>query len=163
MSILRSLKAALILIGLFGAGAASASCAAGGTCSCSISITSLAFGAYDTQSPSPTDTVGTLSISCSSSDPANSTLSVSLSPGNSSDLNARKMLSGTHPLYYNLYTNVARTTVWGDGSGGGDAVTSSFPASSRGSVKLSIYGRIPAQQNAYVGVYHDSVTVTVTY
>jgi len=34
---------------------------------------------------------------------------------------------------------------------------------SRSAVKLSVYGRIPAQQNAWLGVYHDAVTVTVSY
>jgi spore coat protein U-like protein len=73
------------------------------------------------------------------------------------------MRSGTHPLYYNLYTNVARTIIWGDDSGGGESVAAAFPPTSRSARAFSIYGRIPAQQNAWVGVYHDSITVTVTY
>jgi len=154
----------LVLIAvLTWAGAAQASCSSSGACLCSVSLTSIAFGSYNPQSPSPTDTVGTLSVSCSSPDPANSTMSIALSPGASGNSNTRMMQSGVHPLYYNLYTNAARTTVWGDGSGGGETVAASFPTSSRASVKISIYGRIPAQQNGWVGVYHDSVTVTVSY
>jgi len=145
------------------AGAARANCAAGGSCFCSVSLTSIAFGGYNPQSASPLDTVGTMSVSCTSSDPATSTFSVLLSPGSSGNTNARAMMSGSHPLYYNLYTNAARTIVWGDGSGGGEAVDSAFPVPSRSTISLSIYGRIPALQNAWVGIYHDSVTVTVSY
>lgn len=144
-------------------GAAWATCSTPGACFCSVSLTAMAFGAYNPQSPSPTDSVGTLSVACSSPDPASSTFTIALSPGSSGNANARAMLSGSHPLYYNLYTNVARTVIWGDDSGGGESVASGFPAASRSAIKLSIYGRIPALQNAWAGVYHDSVTVTVSY
>ena len=154
----------LVLISaLLWAGTANASCSTSGACLCSVSLTSMAFGNYNPQSAGPTDTVGTLSVSCSSPDPSNSTMSIALSPGSSGNANARTMQSGVHPLYYNLFTNAARTIIWGDGSGGGEPVAANFPATSRSAVKLSIYGRIPAQQNAWVGVYHDSVTVTVSY
>lgn len=145
------------------AGAAWATCSTSGACICSVSLSSMAFGAYNTQAPSPTDTVGTLSVSCSSPDPASSTFTIALGPGGSGDTNSRVMRSGTHPLYYNLYTNVARTIVWGDDSGGGESVASGFPPTSRTARTFSIYGRIPALQNAWVGIYHDSITVTVTY
>lgn len=145
------------------AGGALANCSTSGACLCTTSLTTVVFGRYNPQSPVPTDTVGTLTISCSSPDPANSTMSVAFSPGASGISAARLMRSGVHPLYYNLYTDPTRTTVWGDGTGGGESVTANFPAVSRGAVKLSIYGRIPAEQNAWVGVYHDSVTVTVSY
>jgi spore coat protein U-like protein len=154
----------LALIAAFAwAGAAWAACSTPGACLCSVSLTSIAFGSYNPYSPSPTDTVGTLSVFCSSPDPSGSTMSIALSPGGSGNANARMMQSGTHPLYYNLYSNAARTAIWGDDSGGGESVATNFPASSRSAVKLSIYGRIPAQQNAWVGVYHDVVTVTVSY
>jgi spore coat protein U-like protein len=153
----------ILLVASFWAGVASAACYSPGACSCSVSLTSIAFGSYDTQSPGPTDTVGSLSISCSSGNPADSTLSIALSPGSSGNANARTLLRGTHPLYYNLYTNVARTVIWGDDSGGGESVASSFPPVSRTAKTFSIYGRIPALQNAWAGAYYDSVTVTVSY
>jgi len=153
----------LFIVALGWSAAAWSACSTPGACSCSISLTSLAFGPYNTQSSTPTDTVGTLSVFCSSPDPSNSTFSVALSPGGSGDANARAMLSGSHPLYYNLYTNAARTIIWGDDSGGGESVAANFPTTSRSMVRLSIYGRIPAQQNAWVGSYHDLVTVTVSY
>jgi len=154
----------LALIGaLTWAGAAWAGCSTPGACLCSMSVTSIVFGNYNTQSASPTDTVGTIAVSCSSPDPANSTMSITLSPGSSGNVNARAMQAGLHPLYYNLYTNAARTIIWGDDSGGGESVAANFPATTRSTIKLNIYGRIPAQQNAQVGSYRDSVTLTVSY
>ena len=154
----------LVLIGAFlWASAASAACSTSGACFCSVSLTTIAFGAYNTQATSPTDTVGTIRVSCTSPDPASSTFSIALSPGDSGNSNARAMMSGSHPLYYNLYSNAARTMVWGDDSGGGESVASTFPVPSRSSKSFSVYARIPALQNAWVGTYHDSVTVTVTY
>jgi spore coat protein U-like protein len=152
----------LIAMGCW-AGAAQATCSTPGACFCSVSLTELAFGDYNPQSPSPSDTVGTVSVSCNGPDPANSTFSIALNGGSSGNINQRSMLSGLHPLYYNLYTNAARTIIWGDGSGSGESVTSRFPTTSRPVAKFDIYGRIPALQNAFVGTYRDTVTVTVSY
>lgn len=142
---------------------AQAACPRPNECTCVISLTSMAFGEYNPQAPAPTDTVGTISVSCVSPDPANSTFSISLSPGNSGNANSRVMNQGSHPLYYNLYANAGRTIVWGDGSGGGESVASTFPIPSRSSKIFSIYGRIPALQNAWAGSYRDTITVTVAY
>ena len=103
------------------------------------------------------------SVSGDVGDPGASTLSISLSPGSSGNTNSRAMFRGAHPLYYNLYTNAARTIVWGDDSGAGESVAAGFPATSRSAKTFSIYGRVPALQNAWAGVYHDSITVTVSY
>jgi spore coat protein U-like protein len=51
----------------------------------------------------------------------------------------------------------------GSADGDGATLTANFPASSRSPIKISIYGRIPAEQNAWVDMYHGSVTVTVSY
>ncbi len=153
----------VFLLALAWAGAAEASCSTAGACSCSVSLTSIAFGSYNPYALSPTDTVGTISVTCSSPDPSNSTMSVALGPGDSGNLNARMMQADGHPLYYNLYSNAAHTVIWGDDSGGGASVAANFPADGQTPVKLNVYGRIPAQQNAWVGNYHDTVTVTVSY
>ena len=153
---------ALLIVSLWG-GAALAGCYTPGACTCVVSLTSVAFGTYDRFSPSPSDTVGNLSISCISGNPAASTFTVALSPGNSGNASQRNMLLGSNPLYYNLYTDAAHSIIWGDDSGGGQSVTSSFPPASRTAKLFSIYGRIPELQNVPAGAYRDSITVTVTY
>ncbi|HWI86518.1 MAG TPA: spore coat U domain-containing protein [Sphingomonas sp.] len=159
----RPVLAAIGLLGASWAGAAWAGCADPNACICSVSVTNLAFGNYNPVSPVPNDAVATLGMTCISTDPGNSTFTIALSPGNTGNSNARTMHSGSHPLYYNLYTNAARTIVWGDGGGGGQTVTSGFPAVSHGTKLISIYGRIFALQNVWAGAYSDTVTVTVTY
>lgn len=151
------------LVAALAGGTASASCASGATCSCNAVLTGVAFGSYDTQRSSPTDSVGTLSISCQSSNFPGSSLSIAMGPGASGNVAARAMTTGSHALSYNLYVDAARTMVWGDDSGGGQAVASSFPTGARETRTFSIYGRIPPMQNAWVGSYRDTVTVTIAY
>jgi spore coat protein U-like protein len=159
----RLLRILVALGAMLWAGSAYAACYQPNQCSCIVSVSSMSFGTYDPQSPSPNDTVGTLSVSCVSGNTGASTFSIALSPGGSGNANARAMTKGSYSLYYNLFTNVARTIVWGDDNGGGESVASSFPAVSRTAKQFSVYGRIPSLQNAAVGIYHDAITVTVTY
>ena len=72
-------------------------------------------------------------------------------------------------LSYNLYTTLAHTTVWGDGSAGTATVSGSFTVPSgsgnSGSQVQTVYGLIGAPQNVRPGNYSTatSITVTVSY
>jgi spore coat protein U-like protein len=113
----------------------------------------VSFGSYDVFSNSNLDSTGTISINC---DQFNS-FEMSLSPGGGTYA-SRSMASGANRLNYNLYTDAARTTVWGDGTGGTAIVTAGGTSASR-----TVYGRIPAKQNAFVGNYSDVVIATVEF
>src|SRR5205823_2483703 len=77
-------------------------------------------------------------------------------------LAVRKMTSGSDLLNYALYTDSARTTVWGDGAGGTTALISDTGTGSAQS--KTIYGRVPSGQTSLpAGSYDDTVAVTVTY
>jgi spore coat protein U-like protein len=120
---------------------------------CSVSTVGLNFGNYDVFSTLDDDITGTINVSCQSS----TSYSISLSSG-SGTYSARTLLSAGNRLNYNLYLDPTRLTIWGDGSAitrtvSGSGITGSYP----------VYGRIPARQNAVVGVYADTVTVTVTF
>jgi spore coat protein U-like protein len=68
---------------------------------------------------------------------------------------------GTDILTYELYSDAAGGTVWGSGSGGS---TVAYNAANSAPTTLTVFGRIPAgQNNAGVGAYADTVTVTVTF
>ena len=78
----------------------------------------------------------------------------------------RNMAMQANYLGFNLYTNAARTIVWGDGTGGSQTV--SAPASlatSGGSASFTVYGRVRMGQRRYAppGSYLDVITATVTY
>ena len=68
------------------------------------------------------------------------------------------MTSGAHTLNYNLYTTNTRTTVWGDSTAGTSKVNANGTI-----VAKTVYGRIPALQNAFVGSYSDTITVTIAF
>jgi len=124
---------------------------------CSVSTTPLAFGAYNVYATLPTDSMGMVQWKCSQlSSPA----TLTLNQGTGNAFNPRSMASGPNRLYYNLFLDAARTTIWGDGTGGTSTYTID-PADRRDSTEL--YGRIFALQDAAVGTYADTVTVVIIF
>ena len=120
---------------------------------CGVTVVGVTFGSYDVFNTLDTDVAGTISVSCDSA----SSYSISLSPGFGSFL-ARRMTNGANLLAYNLFTDPQRLSIWGDGSGG----TSTLSGTGTGG-SYTVFGRIPAAQNAAVGSYSDTIVVTVTY
>jgi len=122
--------------------------------SCAINATgAVAFGAYDWTNASPADSVGTITYTCDG--PA----LVFLSQGSSGSYTNRTMISGADALNYNLYTDAARSAVWGDFFTGGTAQI--IPAGNR--QQIQVYGRVPAGQNVPPGSYGDSITITFLF
>ncbi|WP_407809904.1 spore coat protein U domain-containing protein, partial [Staphylococcus aureus] len=87
-------------------------------------------------------------------------IDVTLSPGISGAALARQLRQSGHQLNYNLYTDNARTIVWGDGTGGTSKVSTPLNGLLSFSVSVPVYGRIPARQWVAAGPYSDSVVVT---
>jgi spore coat protein U-like protein len=65
-------------------------------------------------------------------------------------------------LQYELYSDSAGGTVWGN-SGTGLVTWSTFGPISGGAVAKTVYGRVPAGQDKAVGHYTDVVTATVNF
>jgi len=123
------------------------------------SVSPVTFGAYNVFSETPTDAVGSLTYQCSLL-LALDVITINLGTGSSGTYGARTMLNGANALNYNLYMDAARTQVWGDKTGG----TSNYAALlNLTAVTLSIYGRIPARQNAKAGSYSDTVVITLLF
>jgi spore coat protein U-like protein len=131
---------------------------------CTVGTTSMNFGNYDVFSITPLDSTSNISISCSASDRLAIT-TIGPSP-NSGGFNPRQMKrsGGADLLNYNVYTNAARTTIWGDGTGGtSDVRVRRPPGRPRPwSANLTVYGRVPQAQDVSIGAYSDLLTVTVT-
>lgn len=136
-------------------------------CSCSVAINSqVAFGVYNPLPGSAADTAGRFTVTCDVTLGVLDTYTVALGKGGSGSYAPRKMASGANTLSYNLYLDAARTTVWGDGSGGTSLVSDGSLLGLLGHyVRVyDVYGRILAnQQTAHPGSYADTVTITVTY
>jgi spore coat protein U-like protein len=120
---------------------------------CSVNTLGVNFGVYDVFSSQPADISGSITVSCA----ASTGYSVGISTGFGS-YSVRIMTNGQYTLSYNLFTDAARTSIWGDGTGG----TATVNATDTGNT-YSVYGRVAPRQNVAVGDYNDLVTVTVTY
>jgi spore coat protein U-like protein len=131
---------------------------------CTVSATNLSFGQYVTSSGSAADTTGNIAVTCSGLANLLVGYTIALSTGASGSYAPRTLTSGANTLNYNLYTDLLRTTVWGNGSGsstvsGSILVQLLFPTTNN----HTVYGRIPASQNVAPGNYSDTITVTVNY
>lgn len=127
---------------------------------CGVNASSVAFGAYSPFSLLPLDTAGNVQVNCSDVLLA-LTYTLRLDPGGGGIYAPRRLAGGAYGLDYNLYTDPARTLVWGDGSAGTLTVTGAFAVS--GTADHPVYGRVSASQNVAPGSYADAIVVTIEY
>jgi spore coat protein U-like protein len=137
---------------------------------CGISTPGVSFGAYDVFAVSAVNGTGTLSVTCSLIAPANDgnvSYVITLSTGSSNSFVQRQMFSGANPLGYNLYTSNTYSVVWGDGTGSTQTISGTMKLNKftnpSQTVMQTVYGQIPALQDAAVGGYSDNVTATVSF
>lgn len=124
----------------------------------SVTSTPVAFGSYNALDARASDSVGSVTFNSTGSSP----LSIMLSAGRAAGFSPRHMSGGSCHLGYNLYLDAARTTIWGDGTGGTAFYTSANSAAGQ-NVVVSVYGRIPARQNVAEGSYADDLLVTLEF
>jgi spore coat protein U-like protein len=164
---LRACRAGRLVVAL---GLCLLSNAASASFTCGISTPGVSFGGYDVFAVSAVNSTGTLSVTCSLIMPANDgnvSYVISLSTGSSNSFVQRKMFSGANALGYNLYTSNTYSVVWGDGTGSTQTVSGTMKLNKSTNpsqtVMQTVYGKIPALQDAAVGGYSDNVTATVSF
>lgn len=123
----------------------------------------LAFGTYDpivTNASTALTGSGTISTTCTNGASATITLGQGANADTSSTDTAplRRMTDGTDFLSYQLYTDSGDSTVWGNTSATGAAVTGTGAA-----ISTTVYGSVAAGQNVPAGSYTDTVVATVTF
>jgi spore coat protein U-like protein len=124
---------------------------------CSFGVASaLAFGVYDPLATAHADSSSTLTYRC----PKGQAVRISLDAGLAGSFAARALTMGSERLLYNLYLDAARTIVWGDGTGGSQVGPGAVTHGAGGTTTAYVFGRIPAGQDAAVGVYGDTIRVT---
>lgn len=103
---------------------------------------------------------GAVSVSATCTVGTPYTLALDAGTGSGATPALRRMTSGAVTLDYALYQDVARTTLWGDGTAG----TSTRSSTGTGLQQtFTVYGRVPSGAVAAVGTYTDTITVTATY
>jgi spore coat protein U-like protein len=129
----------------------------GNTSQCTISASSLDFGAL-TNLNTQVDATNSISIRCNTGVRYSIGLSNGTSGASAPSLRQMKSALSQDSISYGIYTNQARTAVWGTAntavvSGTGNGNTQNFTG----------YGRIPAQTTPAPSDYRDTVVITVTY
>lgn len=101
---------------------------------------------------------GSFSVTCNTG----TSFSVTLDSGiNAAGGTQRNMTNGTDAIAYNLFQDAGRTTPWGNGSNGGDTLTTTGTGVAQ---ELVVYGQVPPRTAVpSVGTYTDTVQVTVAW
>ena len=143
--------------------------ASGGT-TCSMSTPTVAFGVFNPLLASPTDTVGTISITCNQS---NASSTITFDGGATGSAATWREMSHQPTtsirLEYNLYSDSGRSVVWSSNSGGSGQGVSITTGAAGVAFSMSVYGRIrPGPQQTQrsalqPGSYLDNITVTYTF
>lgn len=124
---------------------------------CTIAATAIDFGNYDPVSANdttPADQTGTVTIRCT----RGTAWSVALGDGANFGTGRQMQLGTTGEfLGYELYSDIGRTAVWNA------AAPVTGTAASRAPVALTVYGRVPAGQDALEGAYLDTVAATINF
>ena len=128
---------------------------------CSVAAVNLTFPAVDPLS-SQTDGATTVTVNCTKNSPYTVGLDAGTTTGAS--IGQRKMANGADIMNYNLYTDAARSIIWGN-SAVAPTWVSGTGAGMQTAQVLNVYGRVAAgQSNLAVGTYTEpTITVTVTY
>jgi spore coat protein U-like protein len=130
---------------------------------CSVTATDLRFGSYDLFARTPNAAVGTLTVFCNEAPPAD--VAIQISPGSGPDgFTPRRMQgpAGDSGLDYNVFTDPAMTTIWGDGTGSTASVFLKNVTKNK-SRSVNVYGIIFPGQNVPSGAYGDALTATITW
>jgi len=125
---------------------------------CTISASGVSFGSYNVFSNTSLDASGSVTYQCF---PLAVNVQIQLNRGAAASFSPRQMRQGSAVLAYNLYTDAARTIVWGDGTGGTQVY--SALAAALIDIIVPIYGRVPARQNVQAGPYSDTITATILF
>ena len=131
--------------------------------SCSINTTPMAFGAYNGVGANASialEATATVISTCTSGAEALITMNAGASAGSgSADAPVRRMTAGPGKyLDYQVYSDAARDTVWGNTIPTGVALTGTGVPQS-----LIVYGSIPSAQVVPEGDYSDQIYVTISY
>ena len=148
-----------------------------GNATVTITAMGVSFGSCDPFLSSLTPGQGTLMVSATcrfAALPFTVNYSMALSTGSNGSFASRTMKFGANALQYNLYASPQLLTIWGDGTAGTQTVSDQIIGTCQnqffgigfncsGSRSDTVYGGIPALQNAVPSSYADSITVTVNF
>ena len=121
---------------------------------------SMAFGSINTLTGTAVDTTATMTITCSGGTGGGQRLCISIGAGSASDATSRKMTGPSgNAARYDLYSNSARTTLWGSWETGYDTNGLQLDVGKGSTTNVTVYGRFfAAQQTLLPGAYTATFT-----
>ncbi len=109
----------------------------------------MAFGSINTLSGAAIDTTATMTITCSGGSGNVRRICISIGAGSASDATSRKMTGpGGSTARFDLYSDSARTSLWGSWETGFDTAGVQIDVSKSSTTNLTVYGRFFASQQA---------------
>ena len=133
--------------------------------SCNISAAAMTFASYDPTASADNDATATITSTCTTGGAAVITMGQGnrAQVGSSDAAPLRAMYNGSEgapeDLVYQVYSDSAGGTVWGNTSDTGKSITADGTAQA-----FTAHGRIPKNQTGITaGTFTDSVAVTLTY
>lgn len=133
--------------------------------SCSVSTSGVAFGQYDPFNGQMVESSGNITVTCTGTLGETVSYQIRLSTGNGTYVN-RKFSSSSSSAGYNLYRDLGRSEIWGDGTSGTVIVTDSYSVVQLTPIvrTYTVYGRMNGgQTQAAASSYLENLTVTLTY
>ena len=126
------------------------------TSDCQISTNPLNFGSSGVLQAAINQTA-TLNVTCSTSTPYNIGLDAGSVTG--STVAARLLANGSTTVQFQMYSDTARSVVWGNTIG-----TNTVTGTGTGAVQaLTVYGQVPTQTTPAAATYTSTVTMSVTF
>jgi spore coat protein U-like protein len=121
---------------------------------------------YDPNNSMATNGAGSVTVNCSLVGIISLLVAyqIQFSTGSSNSFSQRTMNNLSDQLGYNLYTDAARSIVWGNGSPGTSVVSDGYLLGLGPVIRdYPIYLQIPPSQFVPAGVYNDTITITLVY
>jgi spore coat protein U domain-containing protein, fimbrial subunit CupE1/2/3/6 len=114
---------------------------------CTVSMTNVAFGTVNVLPGTATNTTATITVTCSGGS-GNQRVCVSIGCGSACDSTSRQMTGpSSQTARYDLYSNSARTTLWGSWQTGYDSAGVQMSVSHNSSATRTVYARFLASQS----------------
>jgi spore coat protein U domain-containing protein, fimbrial subunit CupE1/2/3/6 len=126
-----------------------------GAQTCTVSMTNVAFGTINVLAGTAVDTTATVTVTCSGGTGSGQRVCVSIGCGSACDSTSRQMSGpSSTTARYDLYSNSARTTLWGSWQTGYDTAGVQMNVNRNSSANQTVYARfLASQQTALAGSY----------
>jgi spore coat protein U-like protein len=127
---------------------------------CTVSATTIAFGSVNVLAGAAVDTTSTITVTCSGGAGTGQRLCISIGAGSAGDATSRQLVGpGAATLRYDLYTDSARTVLWGSWQTGYDTAGVQLDVAQNSTTPVTVYARLfGSQQTAATGFYSSTFT-----